>query len=178
LHRGTQRPTQHCGSNRSIQCLAMTSAHWSQDPNISLNIHVSDILHPIVLQYSAQHALVVMLPTLRIYKEKFKQIFKQILLGEWRENQILIPDWTYFHCPSAILIYDHLLLIPNETEIREVGQPKLITSRAKSEQALPAIETMRKQTRVSACKLLLSASSKRIGDPRPLPHNSRLLKIR
>jgi len=19
--------------------------------------------------------------------------------GEWPENQILIPDWTYFHCP-------------------------------------------------------------------------------
>jgi len=22
-------------------------------------------------------------------------------IGEWPENQILIPDWTYFHCPSA-----------------------------------------------------------------------------
>jgi len=21
--------------------------------------------------------------------------------GEWLENQILIPDWTYFHCPGA-----------------------------------------------------------------------------
>jgi len=21
--------------------------------------------------------------------------------GEWPENQILIPDWTYFHCPGA-----------------------------------------------------------------------------
>jgi len=22
-------------------------------------------------------------------------------IGEWPENQILIPDWTYFHCPGA-----------------------------------------------------------------------------
>jgi len=22
---------------------------------------------------------------------------------EWPENQILIPDWTYFHCPGATL---------------------------------------------------------------------------
>jgi len=25
-------------------------------------------------------------------------------IGEWPENQILIPDWTYFHCPGATLI--------------------------------------------------------------------------
>jgi len=24
--------------------------------------------------------------------------------GEWPENQILIPDWTYFHCPGATLL--------------------------------------------------------------------------
>jgi len=24
-------------------------------------------------------------------------------IGEWPENQILIPDWTYFHCPGATL---------------------------------------------------------------------------
>jgi len=24
--------------------------------------------------------------------------------GEWRENQILIPDWTYFYCPGATLL--------------------------------------------------------------------------
>jgi len=23
-------------------------------------------------------------------------------IGRWSENQILIPDWTYFHCPDAI----------------------------------------------------------------------------
>jgi len=23
---------------------------------------------------------------------------------EWPENQTLIPDWTYFHCPGAILV--------------------------------------------------------------------------
>jgi len=22
---------------------------------------------------------------------------------EWPQNQILIPDWTYFHCPGATL---------------------------------------------------------------------------
>jgi len=25
-------------------------------------------------------------------------------IGEWPENQILIPDWTYFHCPGATLL--------------------------------------------------------------------------
>jgi len=25
-------------------------------------------------------------------------------IGEWPENQILIPDWPYFHCPGASLI--------------------------------------------------------------------------
>jgi len=24
--------------------------------------------------------------------------------GKWPENQILIPDWTYFHCPGATLV--------------------------------------------------------------------------
>jgi len=24
-------------------------------------------------------------------------------IGEWPENQILIPDWTYSHCPGATL---------------------------------------------------------------------------
>jgi len=24
--------------------------------------------------------------------------------GEWPENQILIPDWTYFHCPGTALV--------------------------------------------------------------------------
>jgi len=28
--------------------------------------------------------------------------FSQVI-GEWPENQILIPDWTYFHCPGATL---------------------------------------------------------------------------
>jgi len=26
--------------------------------------------------------------------------FSQVV-GEWLENQILIPDWTYFHCPGT-----------------------------------------------------------------------------
>jgi len=25
-------------------------------------------------------------------------------IGEWPENQILIPHWTYFHCPGATLV--------------------------------------------------------------------------
>jgi len=25
-------------------------------------------------------------------------------IGEWLENQILIPDWTYFHCPGTTLV--------------------------------------------------------------------------
>jgi len=29
--------------------------------------------------------------------------FGTALTGEWPENQILIPDWTYFHCPGATL---------------------------------------------------------------------------
>jgi len=24
-------------------------------------------------------------------------------IGEWPQNQILIPDWTYFHCPGTTL---------------------------------------------------------------------------
>jgi len=24
-------------------------------------------------------------------------------IGEWPENQILIPEWTYFHCPGTTL---------------------------------------------------------------------------
>jgi len=24
-------------------------------------------------------------------------------IGEWPENQILIPDWPYFHCPGTTL---------------------------------------------------------------------------
>jgi len=29
--------------------------------------------------------------------------FSQVV-GEWPENQILIPDWTYFYCSGATLI--------------------------------------------------------------------------
>jgi len=28
--------------------------------------------------------------------------FSQVV-GEWPENQILIPEWTYFHCPGTTL---------------------------------------------------------------------------
>jgi len=27
------------------------------------------------------------------------------VVGEWLENQILIPDWAYFHCPGTTLIF-------------------------------------------------------------------------
>jgi len=32
--------------------------------------------------------------------------FSQVvgLVGEWLENQILIPDWTYFHCQNSIFL--------------------------------------------------------------------------
>jgi len=26
--------------------------------------------------------------------------------GDWPENQILIPDWTNFHCPGATLVLE------------------------------------------------------------------------
>jgi len=29
--------------------------------------------------------------------------FSQVV-GEWPENQILIPDWIYFHCPGTTLV--------------------------------------------------------------------------
>jgi len=31
--------------------------------------------------------------------------FSQVV-SEWPENQILIPDWTYFHCPGTTLALD------------------------------------------------------------------------
>jgi len=31
--------------------------------------------------------------------------FSQVI-GEWPENQILIPHWTYFHCPDTTLLND------------------------------------------------------------------------
>jgi len=34
-----------------------------------------------------------------------RQISKDV--GEWPENQILIPDWTYFHCPGTTLTRDN-----------------------------------------------------------------------
>jgi len=30
--------------------------------------------------------------------------FSQVV-GEWLENQILILDWAYFHCPGATLVF-------------------------------------------------------------------------
>jgi len=43
--------------------------------------------------------------------------FSQVV-GEWLENQILIPDWTYFHCPGTTLVGEWLenqILIPDWT---------------------------------------------------------------
>jgi len=28
-------------------------------------------------------------------------------IGEWPENQILIPDWTYFDCPDSNRVMQH-----------------------------------------------------------------------
>jgi len=42
-------------------------------------------------------------------------LFSQVV-GEWPENQILIPDWTYFYCPGAALIVEwpeNQILIPD-----------------------------------------------------------------
>jgi len=33
-------------------------------------------------------------------------------IGKWPENQILIPDWTYFHCPGTTLIIDDAQSLP------------------------------------------------------------------
>jgi hypothetical protein len=31
-------------------------------------------------------------------------VFCTSFISEWPENQILIPDWTYFHCSGATLV--------------------------------------------------------------------------
>jgi len=31
-------------------------------------------------------------------------------IGEWPENQFLIPDWTYFHCTGTTLVLPKLLV--------------------------------------------------------------------
>jgi len=36
----------------------------------------------------------------------FLRQFSQVV-GEWLENQILIPDWTYFYCPGTTLVKTH-----------------------------------------------------------------------
>jgi len=38
-------------------------------------------------------------------------------IGEWPENQILIPDWTYFHCPGATLVLERgaVSIVPQHT---------------------------------------------------------------
>jgi len=32
-------------------------------------------------------------------------------IGEWLENQILIPDWTYFYCPGTTLVVGVLVAV-------------------------------------------------------------------
>jgi len=43
--------------------------------------------------------------------------FSQVV-GEWPENQILIPNWTYFHCPGITLTFgewpENQILIPDD----------------------------------------------------------------
>jgi len=42
--------------------------------------------------------------------------FSQVV-GEWLENQILIPDWTYFHCPGITLAGNFDNLIKNLAKV-------------------------------------------------------------
>jgi len=38
--------------------------------------------------------------------------FLFFVVGEWPENQILILDWTYFHCPDTTLVgADHFYFL-------------------------------------------------------------------
>jgi len=47
---------------------------------------------------------------------------------KWLENQILIPDWTYFHCPSATLfredkrVHNGHILLEKEATSHEQGR--------------------------------------------------------
>jgi len=50
-------------------------------------------------------------------------------IGECPENQILIPDWTYFHCPGATLVPSTAALanrnedaLPNGNFVLSTGQ--------------------------------------------------------
>jgi len=42
--------------------------------------------------------------------------FSQVA-GEWPENQILIPNWTYFHCPGATLSNEYKDVVDKVTVI-------------------------------------------------------------
>jgi len=53
-------------------------------------------------------------------------------IGKWPENQILIPDWTYFHCPGTTPTYFHcpgtsLIESSNfsETRCKNLSKPEL-----------------------------------------------------
>jgi len=47
-------------------------------------------------------------------------------VGEWPQNQILIPDWTYFHCPAATLTIvcrnDNLFALANHHRLDPENQ--------------------------------------------------------
>jgi len=50
---------------------------------------------------------------------------------EWLENQILIPDWTYFHCPGATLKQDKIKppLLSTGLITKKMGQgPQTVTA--------------------------------------------------
>jgi len=56
--------------------------------------------------------------------------FSQVV-SEWPENQILIPDWTYFHCPGATLVK---LVEPNKVRFDiNFGVPDKVDSLARAE---------------------------------------------
>jgi len=60
------------------------------------------------------------------------------ITGEWPKNQILIPDWTYFHCPGTTLVENCklcspiLLIIPSSTANKQQATASMSTSSSSS----------------------------------------------
>jgi len=56
--------------------------------------------------------------------------FSQVV-GEWPENQILIPDWTYFYCPGAALVRNRSEnFFGGKTFVEFVGAPVWLPARS------------------------------------------------
>jgi len=64
-----------------------------------------------------------------IYSSFVPRQFSQDI-GEWPENQILIPDWAYFYCPGATLVSkQHWEECPQAISCSWVGAASLATLR-------------------------------------------------